>query len=357
MRTDVAELAKLLNSSAEQFVGTLRRAAADGLDIDELTSLLEVAFTQRNRIDAAVSSVGALDTAVEKHPDGEPTMALACATWLSHTLHISSSSAYAQVHLARQLPSLPATAAAFARGELSPQHVSVVVRSVESVTRGGGEPGQAEALMLAEARRQDPRELLRWGLSLVHRLAPKEMEAEEERRHRRRHLRLSEAFDGGYDVEGYLDPVGGATLKTALEGLLGPRRKGDERTPGQRRADGLVELATRVLDSGELPARGGQRPHLTITASLETLRADPGAPAGLLDWGFRAPRGAAQPGGDERAPPLACRSRSMKHGAARPWRRRGGWQAALRTTGQSGTARRAGPGKTRREGVREESAL
>jgi Domain of unknown function (DUF222) len=43
---------------------------------------------------------------------------------------------------------------------------------------------------------------------------------------------------------------------------------------------------TWVLDRGELPVRGGQRPHLTITASQETLRADPGAPAALLDWGF-----------------------------------------------------------------------
>src|SRR6202022_114423 len=65
-----------------------------------------------------------------------------------------------------------------------------------------------------------------------------------------------------------------------------PPPRGDERAPGQRRADGLVELATRVLDRGELPLRGGQRPHLSITASLETLCGDPGAPAALLDWGF-----------------------------------------------------------------------
>jgi hypothetical protein len=32
------------------------------------------------------------------------------------------------------------------------------------------------------------------------------------------------------------------------------RRKGDQRTPSQRRADGLVELADRVMDRGELPA-------------------------------------------------------------------------------------------------------
>jgi hypothetical protein len=32
--------------------------------------------------------------------------------------------------------------------------------------------------------------------------------------------------------------------------------------------------------------RGGQRPHITITATLETLRGDPGSPAALLDWGW-----------------------------------------------------------------------
>jgi hypothetical protein len=157
---------------------------------------------------------------------------------------------------------------------------------VEAVVRGGGDPCQAEALMLQEAGEREPRDLFRWGLSLVHQLAPQEMEDEEEQRHRRRYLRLSEAFDGGYDLEGYLDPEGGATLKTALNGLLGPRARDDERTPGQRRADALVEIATRTLDRGDLPVRGGQRPHITITATLETLRGDPGAPAALLDWGW-----------------------------------------------------------------------
>jgi hypothetical protein len=162
----------------------------------------------------------------------------------------------------------------------------VVARSVELVTRGGGEPGDAEILLLQEALQRDPRDLFRWALSLVHQLAPKEMEAEEERREARRYLRMTEAFDGGYDIEGYLDPERGARLKTAIDGVLGPRRTGDERTAGQRRADGLDEVVTRVLDRGELPVRGGQKPHLTITATLETLRGDSGAPAALLDWGF-----------------------------------------------------------------------
>jgi hypothetical protein len=288
MRTRSTELAELVEAGAQQIVGALRAACAEGLSVIQLTELLGVALRQRNQIDAAVShTIGTVDAAAEKAREpGELTMGLSCAAWLACQLHISSSAAHAQVRLARQLPSMPATLAAFERGELSPQHATVVARSVERVTRGGGDAGLAEKLLLREAQSRDPRDLLRYGLGLLHRLAPREMEAEEDRRHRCRYLRLAELYDGGYEVEGYLDEIAGARLKTALDGVMGPRARSDERTPGQRRADALDEIVTRVLDSGDLPVRGGQRPHLTITASLETLRADPGAPAGLLDWGF-----------------------------------------------------------------------
>ena len=288
MVTRCTELAELVEAGALQIVGALGAACDEGLPVPQLTELLGVALRKRNQVDAAVTrTIGAVDAAAEQAREaGALTGGLACATWLSYELHISSSAAHAQVRLARQLPSMPATRAAFERGELSPQHASVISRSVEQVARGGADAGLAERILLHEAERRDPRDLLRYGLSLLHRLAPREMEAEEDRRHRHRFLRLAEVFDGGYELEGYLDEVAGARLKTALDGVMGPRARGEERTPGQRRADALDEIVTRVLDSGELPVRGGQRPHLTITASLETLRADPGAPAAFLDWGF-----------------------------------------------------------------------
>src|SRR5437660_2444904 len=290
MRTRRTELAEAVEAGARQVVGALQAACAEGLSVPELTELLGAALRQRTRIDAAVTStIGAVHTATEQAAEaGELTAGLSCASWLACNLHISSSAAHAQVRLARQLPALPDTAAAFERGDLSAQHAGVVARSVEQVVRGGGDARLAERMLLREAGSRDPRDLLRYGLGLVHRLAPGEMESVEERRHRRRYLRLAETFDGGYEVEGYLDEVAGARLKTALDSVMGPRARGDERTSGQRRADALDQIVTRALDSGELPARGGQRPHLTITASLETLRADPGAPAALLDWASRS---------------------------------------------------------------------
>src|SRR5919109_3111280 len=46
----------------------------------------------------------------------------------------------------------------------------------------------------------------------------------------------------------------------------------------------LFRSARRALDSGELPARAGQKPHLLVSTTLETLRGDPGAGVALLNW-------------------------------------------------------------------------
>jgi hypothetical protein len=61
----------------DQIIAVLRIGAAaenDGPDADELTDVLKVAFSQRNRFDAALTgAVGALDRVAEPAPDGELT--------------------------------------------------------------------------------------------------------------------------------------------------------------------------------------------------------------------------------------------------------------------------------------------
>jgi len=282
-----AERAEEVRTGSEQFVTALRGAAADTLGVDDLTDLLQDAFRCRNQIDAAVSEViGALDRAAHGAAEGELTMGLHVPDWLSDQLHVSSSAGYAMVRLARDLPRLTATDRAFQRGDLSCQQAGVISRCVQAVERGGGDTVEAERRLLEEAQLMDSRLLFRRGLSLVHELAPREMEDMEEERVRQRYLYMREIFDGGFELQGYLDPEGGATLKTALDGILGRKARDDHRTPSRRRADGVIEMATRVLDSGTLPVRGGVRPHLTITAPLATLMGEPGAPAGLLNWNW-----------------------------------------------------------------------
>lgn len=107
-----------------------------------------------------------------------------------------------------------------------------------------------------------------------------------------RKLEISGPAGGMVFIKGMLDPAGGAALRTALEPLA--RRSGtdDDRPRDRRIADALVEVATRMLDSGTLPMRDGQRPHVQVTASLETLLGLPGSPA--ADMEFSLPISAKQ---------------------------------------------------------------
>jgi hypothetical protein len=93
-----------------------------------------------------------------------------------------------------------------------------------------------------------------------------------------------------FRLAGLLDHEGGSYVRCTLESLMGMPKAGDERTTAQRRADALVDLARQRLQGREsqLGKTGGQRPHLTVTAPLATLRAEIDAPAGELA-GFPIP--------------------------------------------------------------------
>jgi hypothetical protein len=59
----------------------------------------------------------------------------------------------------------------------------------------------------------------------------------------------------------------------------------DERTTGQRRADALLEVCRLVLNTGDLPVNGGDRPQVTVTVAYDPLRQELGV--GTLDTGHR----------------------------------------------------------------------
>src|SRR5262249_62098283 len=86
----------------------------------------------------------------------------------------------------------------------------------------------------------------------------------------RRAITLS-PFDGMVLVRGQLDPDGGAALVTALNALMGPPAAGELRSPAQRRADALVELARGALRDGEVPTVGGVRAQVAVLISAQRL--------------------------------------------------------------------------------------
>jgi len=97
-------------------------------------------------------------------------------------------------------------------------------------------------------------------------------------------------------LTGKLDPEGGARVLEVL-GSLNARRPPvegvpDTRSQSRRDADALIEAMTSLLDEGELPTRGGQRPHLVLTMGLNDLIDGLGSAA--LDTGGRLCAGEAR---------------------------------------------------------------
>src|SRR5262249_18135164 len=192
-----------------------------------------------------------------------------------------------QVRVARQLERHPEASRAFSAGEVNFAHTQVITRVLEDAPAAVAR--EAEPSLIEMARRTDPYRLGMHTRHLRHAFAPEAALEESRHNHERRRLHLSESMDGVFYLDGVLDTEGGALLRTALDAAMGPPARDDERTPAQRRADALTDLARRQLDSGELPTVGGQRPHLTLTADIATLAKLPGSRAADMDWGSPVP--------------------------------------------------------------------
>jgi hypothetical protein len=222
--------------------------------------------------------------------------ALDMVSWLKSNGKLSGGAAMERVSMARQLEKLPETAQAFQRGDLGYQHVAILSRTAEKV--GTGTFKKEEASLLQAAQSMDPGRFAGVAKAFEFRIDQAAALAEANRAYSRRYLRLSEPKDGLVLLEGRLDAEGGAVVKTALDALMPPPRQDDDRTAEQRRADALVDLARRPMSGSKLGSTGGMRPHLVITASVETLAGVPGAPAADLQ-GFG-------PIANETAQRLAC---------------------------------------------------
>jgi hypothetical protein len=249
-------------------VEALDRCAEAGLSSRELTTLLSTTAAQRNQLDSAFTRlVGCLDETIGLGEDADDP-ASSCAAFLRDELRMTNNAAWAQVHLARQLRVFTGTADAFSDGVISSQHAMAITRTLDRIVRDGHRgnnlAGYAEATLLEWAGEHNPTDLLMAGKRLRHEIDPRDLAQEEDEERRRAWL----------------------TLKTALDAEMGPEAKDDKRPAAHRRAEALRELLREVLDGGTLPGRGGVRPHLVVTASVQTLRGELGSPAGLMDWLF-----------------------------------------------------------------------
>ncbi|HEV7963613.1 MAG TPA: DUF222 domain-containing protein [Actinoplanes sp.] len=214
--------------------------------------------------------------------------ATSTAAWLRERHRISAGTAIRQVKLAAALDAdCPATADALAEGAVNTEQAHVIAAAVADLPAQHRPAGEKH--LIGEAGNFGPRELTILGRRLLEVVAPDEAEARaqaalgraEERAHTGRDLRLSEIpGEDRVRLTGWLDREGAATVHAALDPLCAPHAStdgADTRTPGQRRADALVEICRLATACGDLPANGGDRPQVVVTVNLNTLRTQIGA--------------------------------------------------------------------------------
>jgi hypothetical protein len=221
----------------------------------------------------------------DRHHGALADGAVSTTSWLRSNCGVTASTAAQRVHMARVLAELPKTMSSLSEGRASFTNVSLIARLAEDV--GTESTRSVEDALVTAAEQLDAGRMRYLTLVTRHRLDADGALAQDNRNHDRRWFACDQTYGGVFVLRGELDAEGGAILTTALDALTGPRARDDDRTGSQRRADALVDLASRQLRNGGLPSVHGQRPHLTVTASLETLQRRPGA--GPADLGGAGP--------------------------------------------------------------------
>ncbi|MFH1329306.1 MAG: DUF222 domain-containing protein [Actinomycetota bacterium] len=257
--------------------------ALDSADLDRLGSIpvehladheltAEVRRLARLRAQVEARSAAAIAEAsrrglFEAHGFGSAT------AWLIALTGDPAPVCRSRLRVASALQHMHHTRRAFAAGDLSECRVRLLVGAwddnAEVFCRD-------EALLVSQARTL-PARLFPLALTHWRRLAdPDGAGADAGRAFVRRRLHISASWAGMVRLDGDLDPESGQTVLTAIRSLAEPAAldPDDTRTPPQRRADALVEICRRHLDSPNRPRQRGERPHLALTLSAADLAGD-----------------------------------------------------------------------------------
>ena len=263
---------------------------------------IEVLQRQLARLDAFVTKATAqFDAAGNWVPDG----ARGPASWLATRCHLPKARARAVVRRGHSLRDLPVCARAWAGGDITAAQVDVIANLRTDST--GEALARDEAMLVEQAGSLRFDRFVR-AVAYWNQLADADgVEDEDQRRRAQRDVYLDKSFEGMWFGKITLDPISGAIVGEELERLekamfeadwaAAQERLGDEatlvdldRTPGQRRADALVEMAIR---SRTVPLDGRRpKPLFSVLVDYECLRGRVCelaqgtviAPGALLPW-------------------------------------------------------------------------
>ena len=188
--------------------------------------------------------------------------------WLRFNCHLTDKVAGDRIQIGDHLAEMPMSVDYLRDGEIGYSHLSVMARTAEAV----GKPFD-ERKLLGLALDLTPGKFYYKSLHYRHSVDAKAYAEEQSDQAINHHLALSTGEDGHLLINGVLDPVGGAAVRSALEPLAQKSGAHDDRLLPQRYADALVELAS-----------AGKPATLQVTATIETLKGLAGAAAGEMEF-------------------------------------------------------------------------
>src|SRR5438552_8000354 len=181
--------------------------------------------------------------------------------WIRFNCRMTSNAAYDRLAVGERLADLPRSTDAMESGEIGFAHLAVMARTADAVGKGF-----EEAKLLPLAREHSPGKFHYKCLHYRHSVDAKKYAEEQNEQQFSHHLSLSTAESGHLLINGVLDPVGGAAVRTVLEplarNLLGSPRRGcageptTSAAPALRRRPGRAGLGRQA---GQHPGHGHDR--------------------------------------------------------------------------------------------------
>jgi hypothetical protein len=161
---------------------------------------------------------------------------------------------------------------------LNPGQARAIMSALEQIPKsanvGVEELDAATRQMVEAGRHLKPSELQSMGVQVRNILDTDGPEPRENAARQRENVWVTKAEDG-VKFGGYLAGENAEKLQTVLQAGAKPHKTEDgaldPRPRGKRQADALVDALDISLASGELPTRGGIKPHITVTITLDDL--------------------------------------------------------------------------------------
>src|SRR3954454_14941838 len=237
----------------------------DNLDIPVTGAALAEVIAVRDRLDARIAeAAGAFDADCLWALDGAVSM----AGWLKAHGGMSGGRAAGLSTVAQRLHDLPVTLAAWRDSQLSSGQIDAVMANVA--------PHHAELWAEHEAAVVptlvglsviDTARAMRDWANKAEAVRPRPVREEPDRQ-----PSVSTLLDGRQEIKGHAQGEGGQLIVTALRvATTADPEEGPKRTPGERKADALIDICKYFLDHQMIRTGSSHRPHVNVIVTHEEL--------------------------------------------------------------------------------------